>query len=311
MRGRLRQRATSAGRRLPTPLKAVLKWGLLAVDPLLRWWARHRYDYSEPIPPMSLRIRVGSTGLLDEFLKRGPATIREFEAACRAQGRSLAEARSLLDFGCGCGRLLSAMRRSPLLSDCRLVGSDVDPEAIEWLRAAYPDLELAVNSFSPPLPFEDDRFDAIVSYSVFTHLDEQGQFAWLRELRRVLSPGGVALITIHGPANYEAFRDRRMANNSRDCARRVAGHGPLQREGLVFEPFERNAWNESDFSGIDAEWGLTFHSREYLERAWSPILAVQSVVAPQRPGAQDIVLATHPSGNSGVKRPHTADCLSR
>jgi SAM-dependent methyltransferase len=278
----------------------MVRWGLEAIDPLLVWWARRRYDYREPIPPMRLRLRVGSS-YLGDFINRGPATVEQFEAACRGQDRSLADAESLLDFGCGCGRLLLPLRRSPLLSGCRLVGSDVDAEAIGWLRAACPDLKLAVNSFSPPLPFEDDEFDVIVSFSVFTHLDERSQFAWLRELRRVLSPDGVALLTVHGPGNYEVYRAGRWVANSRACARRVASHGngSLEREGFIFEPFDRNLSNEADFSGIDSDYGLTFHSREYIKRFWSPILEVQSVVAPQPTPSLDIVVATQANGDSG------------
>jgi SAM-dependent methyltransferase len=248
---------------------------------------------------MRLRHRVGSS-YLGDFINGGPATVEEFEAACRSQGRSLADAGSLLDFGCGCGRLLLAMRRSPLLSGCRLVGSDVDAEAIGWLRAACPDLKLAVNSFSPPLPFEDDQFDVIVSFSVFTHLDERSQFAWLHELRRVLSPDGVALLTVHGPASYEIYRSGRWVANSRACAKRVAshGHGALEREGFIFELFDRDMSNEADFSGIDADYGITFHGREYIKRSWSPILEVQSVIAPQPTHSQEIVVATQANGGA-------------
>jgi SAM-dependent methyltransferase len=297
VRVRLKHRVVAVARSLPAPLKALVRWGLEAIDPLLVWWAKRRYDYREPVPPMRLRLRVGST-YLGDFIKHGGAAVEHLEAACRGQGRSLADAESLLDFGCGCGRVLVPMRRSPLLSGCRLVGSDVDAELIGWLRAAHPDLELAVNSFSPPLPFEDDEFDVIVSYSVFTHLDERSQFAWLRELRRVLSPDGVALLTVQGPAIYEAFRDGRFVANSRACARRVAGHGSLEREGFIFELFDRDVSNQVDFSGIDSDYGLTFHSREYIERSWSPILAVQSVVAPPQQG-QDVVVATRPNGDLG------------
>jgi SAM-dependent methyltransferase len=297
----LKRGVVVVARQLPAPLKAVVRWGLGAIDPLVVWWARRRYDYREPIPPMRLRLRVGFS-YLGDFINRAPATVEEFEAACQGQGRSLADAESLLDFGCGCGRLLLAMRRSPLLSGCRLAGSDVDAEAIGWLRAACPDLKLAVNSFSPPLPFEDDEFDVITSYSVFTHLDERSQFAWLHELRRVLSPDGIALLTVHGPSNYELYRARRLVANSRACATRVASHGngALEREGFIFELFDRNLSNEADFSGIDSNYGLTFHGREYIKRSWSPILEVQSVVAPrQRIGSQDIVVATQANGRSG------------
>ena len=173
------------------------------------------------------------------------------------------------------------------------MGSDVDAEAIGWLKQAYPDLGLAVNSFTPPLPFEDDEFDVVVSYSVFTHLDESLQFAWLRELRRVLAPDGLALLTVSAPGTYERFRSGDMIANSRECAERMASHGSLDREGFIFELFDRNPWNEGVFSGIDGDYGLTFHSRDYIERSWSSVLDVQGIVAPpQMNGWQDVVVAT-------------------
>ena len=61
-------------RQLPAPLKAVVRWGLEAIDPLLVWWARRRHDYREPIPPMRLRHRVGSS-YLGDFINRGATNV--------------------------------------------------------------------------------------------------------------------------------------------------------------------------------------------------------------------------------------------
>ena len=47
----------------------------------------------------------------------------------------------------------------------------------------------------PPLPFDDGFFDFVFSISVFTHIPEDMQFAWLSELRRVLKVGGTALLS--------------------------------------------------------------------------------------------------------------------
>src|SRR5262249_30884324 len=45
------------------------------------------------------------------------------------------------------------------------------------------------------MTFPDDSFDCVVSYSAFEHIDEP--LTALREVRRVLRPGGVAYISVH------------------------------------------------------------------------------------------------------------------
>ena len=74
--------------------------------------------------------------------------------------------------------------------------TDSDEMAIEWIREHYPDVETAVitNEGLPPLAFEDGRFDLVLGYSVFTHLNVSYQDAWLGELRRLVRPFGILLL---------------------------------------------------------------------------------------------------------------------
>jgi SAM-dependent methyltransferase len=48
-------------------------------------------------------------------------------------------------------------------------------------------------------------FDAVLALSVMTHLSRRNQARWLRELARVLTPGGVLAATVHGRAAAAAF----------------------------------------------------------------------------------------------------------
>ena len=57
---------------------------------------------------------------------------------------------------------------------------------------------LQVNNADPPLDFPDGKFGLIYSYSVFTHLSADRQKPWMKELVRVLRPGGMLLLTVSG-----------------------------------------------------------------------------------------------------------------
>jgi SAM-dependent methyltransferase len=109
----------------------------------------------------------------------------------------LGEKPRVLDFGCGCARVLDALGRSWPAGE--LVGVDVDAEAIAWCQAHLASTASFVHGpDEPPLPFASGSFDLVYAVSVFTHLSPARQEVWLDELLRVLAPGGTAIITIYG-----------------------------------------------------------------------------------------------------------------
>jgi SAM-dependent methyltransferase len=65
-----------------------------------------------------------------------------------------------------------------------------------------------VNGLAPPLAYEDAEFSLVYAFSVFTHLTENLQIAWMKELRRVLRPGGHLLISTHGEPYIRRLNDR-------------------------------------------------------------------------------------------------------
>src|SRR5262249_14848680 len=56
-----------------------------------------------------------------------------------------------------------------------------------------------------PLRYRDASFDLVYAFSVFTHLPESLQLAWMGELRRVLRPGGYLLISLHGEGHVTKY----------------------------------------------------------------------------------------------------------
>ena len=142
-----------------------------------------------PLPPRRLMVRVAGTGDADWFLRGGRAGYDAIAAHV-----PLAEIESVLDFGCGCGRVTRWWGDFP----GKVAGSDVSRPAIEWCRVNLPFARFEPNALAPPLVFEDESFDLVYALSVFTHLTAELQLAWRDELRRVLRPGGLLLVTTHG-----------------------------------------------------------------------------------------------------------------
>lgn len=103
----------------------------------------------------------------------------------------------LLDAGCGTGKLLAACTRH------QAVGIELAPEAFPFLRQRG--LANLVRGTICRLPFPDDSFDAVVSLDVLYHIAAPGDLMALRELARVVRPGGQVLLNL--PA-YEFLRSR-------------------------------------------------------------------------------------------------------
>ena len=103
---------------------------------------------------------------------------------------------SVFELGCGTARLLRHFR---CIDGVKLVGSDVNPEMVEWCQANLPEIEFHHNELTPPLPFaEDDSFDLMLASSVFTHIPLETQELWLAEMQRILRPGGIFICSVLG-----------------------------------------------------------------------------------------------------------------
>jgi SAM-dependent methyltransferase len=95
--------------------------------------------------------------------------------------------RRILDVGCGTGAMLGHLSRYGTVE-----GVDAEEAAVRFCR------ERGVGDVTraavPPLPFPDDRFDLVTAFDFIEHVDEDART--LEEIRRVLAPGGLFLVTV-------------------------------------------------------------------------------------------------------------------
>jgi SAM-dependent methyltransferase len=155
-----------------------------------------RTDYADlcPSPPAHLMRRVALGAAPIAFRLDGLRTMAELLEALAAH-RPLGTVRRLLDWGCGCGRVAAFLPAR--LPELELSGCDVDGEAVAWCRAHLRGTFDAV-PFDGPLPYPDGSFDAVLGFSVLTHLTARHQRRWIAECARVLASGGLFLATTQG-----------------------------------------------------------------------------------------------------------------
>jgi SAM-dependent methyltransferase len=196
--------------------------------------------------------------LLDDPLRKTFAGDSAFFIVqkCRALQRALdrtlpmSSPRRVLDAGCGHGTALEYLSGS-----CRVVGSDVSWSMLE------PAVRKAPVVVQEPfdLPFRADTFDAAFAFCVYHHIETTDHVKHMRELARVVRPGGMVFVFEHNPLNpitrlvfhrapidrgCQLIPRRRLCQVFRDAGLREVDHGyvlfvpeVLQRPLGAVEPY--------------------------------------------------------------------------
>ena len=119
-----------------------------------------------------------------ELGRRGFDCIRE---TLERNGTPIGGLKDVLDFGCGCGRVIRYWNG---FAAARICGTDMNDYLIETCRRCVPFASVSTNSMAPKLDYANESFDLVYAFSVFTHLDVEAQKAWRDELRRILNLAG-------------------------------------------------------------------------------------------------------------------------
>lgn len=195
------------------------------------------------------------------YARSGKNAVKVFDSLLKKHGTDYRDLKSIFDFGCGAGRVLSHFNKS---CDADLYGVDLHESAIKWCQTKLDWGNFGLGQQSPPLGFSNSQFDFIYAISVFTHLDEKMQDSWLEELNRLATPGAILILSYRGEDFIEKIigpKRQKIINNAFETS-----------GGFFFE--EHTRW-EGVFPSYYAD---AYHTHEYIKSHWGKYFDVLELV---------------------------------
>lgn len=196
-------------------------------------------DDNYPLPPFYLCSLVTGHWLASLYYDEGKDLVKNMLLRLRESNIDVSSFKEILDFGCGSGRLL---RHFTFLKESKLYGVDISPQLINWCQKKLVFGNFRVNSLSCFFEDEDEKFDFIYAYSVFTHIELERQNEWMAKLRRILKPKGIIYFTTFAESNIHNY--------------------------LITETEKRdfiiNGYLQKSFHGTN--YNIVFQTKNYVER---------------------------------------------
>lgn len=140
-------------------------------------------------------------------------TPQEPDLAVRQWAQTLVQSgrRHVLDVGCGGGRHVVYLGRLGLAVTAGDQAAFALTETQRWLVRERLQADL-VQLEMTALPFQSETFDAVLSVNVLHHADPEQARAAVREVWRVLRPGGLFLAVLAGPGDCQCLLERPAAD---------------------------------------------------------------------------------------------------
>jgi 2-polyprenyl-3-methyl-5-hydroxy-6-metoxy-1,4-benzoquinol methylase len=193
-----------------------------------------------------------------------------FKQITEKHAKKISDQNAVLDFGCGWGRIIRFFLKD--LEPSQIYGADCYKEMIDICNNSNLNCNFDTIDPMPPIKYQDNMFDVIYLYSVFSHLSEEAHLVWLKEFHRILKPGGIFLATTR-PVEFiehcknlakmkkinewelgstiafsepeQAYRDY---NEGKFVHSSTGGGGVLDKsffgESCISESYVRNNWNK-------------------------------------------------------------------
>ncbi len=219
------------------------------------------------VPPDLIKHTAGPKSF-EEFQKTAFEVATMFEAATtKHAGKRLTDFDSVLDFGCGAGRLLQFF--SP--EKQKISGCDVNRPLISFMEKHFPKADIYQNKTEPKLKWAANSFDLVISFSVFSHLTRDSEDRWLTELERVGRPGAIYLITFQGDWCIESKFPIPVQNK-------------LRKAGFHYFDIHTPKGSVMDFP---SNYGSSVHTADYVRNEWSRTFDILEVYKGRPPSLYD------------------------
>lgn len=246
----------------------------------LQFCLSHFPEFKEILPPMpSKKEQLKWTGTCDlQLLNTAVTYVTSLLMHASIFTDTPVKELKFLDHGCGWGRIPRFI--SKYIPAQNIFGLDPMQHSINiCLRDKVPGTYGLCSPFPDDLPVNDQKFDLINCFSVFTHLSEKYQFRVLEVLRQYISKNGLLAATIR----RELFWTAQKFNQKKKKELITAHH----ENGFVHIP-GTNLGCESD----EPFFGDTTISIEYVKNKWNGWRLVGSEISFLQPG--QIVLFLKP-----------------
>lgn len=250
----------------PVPKEVFRDWsdidiyGINNAEEVAKIGIGYRLDFrrSLPEPPPKLMRRVANVDAPITYWCRALGSFGEFTKAIRKY-HGPKPIKRLLDWGCGCGRVTSLFLQHSNISE--IFGCDIDREAVDWCTGNLQPGHFSSIEPYPPTRFDNNLFDVVLGYSVFTHLVRDLQLDWLKEMNRIMTPGGFFFASVHGE-----FAASFVPHVQNDVIRTGISDRLYDSnlDGIAPEGYYRGVFQTKAYTL--REWGRYFKIIDYVDR---------------------------------------------
>lgn len=173
-----------------------------------------------------------------------PPIIRESTVKPRlVEQMKVKKGHRILDLGCGTATLTIMIKNAQ--PEAEVIGLDIDPKILALARSKVERERLDITfelSTATELPYLDESFDRVVSSMVFHHLNRENKVRALKEIFRVLKPGGELHIADFGkPHNALMYLISLFARHFEETFDNIKGFLPEMFRNAGFADVEETA----------------------------------------------------------------------